>query len=430
MPVLKLTAELIAEHLQCPPGKTRIEFCDSEVPGLYAEVRVTAPGHGTYYLRYKDPTGKTCHQKIGRTVEITLLDARRKARQLKAEIALGADPRGQVKAEKAVITWDDFFEAHYLPYVKPRKRSWARDEQLHRLRIKAKFGGRRLNQISRHEIQQFHTSLLDDGLSPASADHHLRLIKRCFNLAVSWDLVDKNPAERVPLLRVDNKVENYLNAEQLAALLEVLRTDSARGVCQIALFLLSTGARLSEALKATWDQIDRANRVWRIPATNSKSKRMRSVPLNDSAIEVLDAVDTEGKFDHVFINHRWKNEDGSMGRPYTTIHKVWEKLREKAGLPHLRVHDLRHQYASLLVNAGRSLYEVQQVLGHSDPSVTTRYAHLSSKSLQDAANSASVIIKASMKVPEAEGTPADPMPPGEGGADGQQPGPEVPAQVA
>lgn len=157
---------------------------------------------------------------------------------------------------------------------------------------------------------------------------------------------------------------------------------------------------------------------------------MRSVPLNDSALEVLDAVDTEGTFDHVFINHRWKNEDGSMGRPYTTIHKVWEKLRKQAGLPHLRAHDLRHQYASLLVNAGRSLYEVQQVLGHSDPSVTTRYAHLSSKSLQDAANSASVIIKASMKGPEAQGTLADPMPPSEGGAEGQQPGSEVPAQVA
>ncbi|HSV71292.1 MAG TPA: tyrosine-type recombinase/integrase, partial [Methylibium sp.] len=69
------------------------------------------------------------------------------------------------------------------------------------------------------------------------------------------------------------------------------------------------------------------------------------------------------------------------------------RLRAKAGLPHLRIHDLRHQYASFLVNSGRSLYEVQQILGHSDPSVTQRYAHLSSRSLQEAANSASVVIK-------------------------------------
>jgi len=424
MPVLKLTAEFIAGELSCPAGKARIEFCDSEVPGMYVEVRATSPGQGTYYLRYKDATQKTCHTKIGRTADTALPDARRKAKQLKAEIVLGADPRGQVKAQRAVITWDNFFENHYLPFVKPRKRSWVRDEQLHRLRIKPKFGGRRLNLISRHDIQLFHTSLLDDRLSPASADHHLRLIKRCFNLAVDWDMVDKNPAERIPLFRVDNQLENYLDETQLGNLLEVLRTDSAQGVCQIALFLLSTGARLNEALQATWNQIDRRNRVWRIPATNSKSKRMRSVPLNDSAIEVLDAVGTEGKFEHVFINHRRRNSDGSMGAPYTAVHKVWEKLREKAGLPHLRIHDLRHQYASLLVNAGRSLYEVQQVLGHSDPSVTTRYAHLSSKSLQDAANSASLVIQAARKAPATEAAETEAVIPGveAGGA-------EVPAEA-
>jgi integrase len=110
------------------------------------------------------------------------------------------------------------------------------------------------------------------------------------------------------------------------------------------------------------------------------------VPLNDSAIEVLDRLDTEDKFEHLFINRK-------TGLPYTTIHKVWSRLRTDAGLPHLQIHDLRHQYASFLVNGGRTLYEVQQILGHSDPSVTQRYAHLSRKSLQDAANSASDAIK-------------------------------------
>jgi len=81
------------------------------------------------------------------------------------------------------------------------------------------------------------------------------------------------------------------------------------------------------------------------------------------------------------------------GMPYRNIHKVWHRLREKAGLKHLRLHDLRHQYASFLVNSGRTLYEVQQILGHSSPSVTQRYAHLSTKSLQDAANTASVKIR-------------------------------------
>ena len=88
---------------------------------------------------------------------------------------------------------------------------------------------------------------------------------------------------------------------QLEGLLQVLRTDENRAVCRIALFLLSTGCRLNEALRATWGQVERERRVWRIPASNSKSKRMRSVPLNDSALEVLGELATEGRFEHVFV---------------------------------------------------------------------------------------------------------------------------------
>ena len=100
----------------------------------------------------------------------------------------------------------------------------------------------------------------------------------------------------------------------------------------------------------------------------------------------MDELDTEGTFDYLFVNRR-------TGKPYVNIMKVWSKLRRKAGLEHVRIHDLRHQYASFLVNGGRSLYEVQAILGHSDPSVTQRYAHLSTKSLQEAANSASVAMR-------------------------------------
>ena len=105
------------------------------------------------------------------------------------------------------------------------------------------------------------------------------------------------------------------------------------------------------------------------------------MPLNTPALEVLDQLETEGKSPYLFTNVR-------TGKRLTTINKVWrEALRMQAELPRLRLHDLRHQFASMLINSGRSLYEVQQILGHSDPSVTQRYAHLSTKSLQDAANS-------------------------------------------
>ena len=388
MPIVKLTPQYIASSLTCPPGKTRVEFCDADLPGLYVDVRTTNPGTGVYYFRYKDKHGKTCHQKLGRVCDLDLAEARKLAKTLKADIIVnGADPRAEAKAQKAVLTFNEFFDHHYLPYVKPRKRSWRRDEELYRLRIKEKFGNRRLNQISRQQIQLFHTEVLTSGLASGTADHHLRFLKHAFNLAIDWGLLtEKNPVARIPLFAVDNKVEHYLDDDQLETLLAVLRTDANRPVCQIALFLLSTGVRLNEALGATWTQIDRDNQVWRIPASNTKSKRVRSVPLNDAALEVLAQLDTEGNFAHVFINKE-------TGKPYTTIMKVWTRLRTKAGLPHLRLHDLRHSYASFLVNSGRTLYEVQQILGHSDSKVTERYAHLSSKTLQEAANTASVIIR-------------------------------------
>lgn len=390
MPVLKLTAAMFPQALQCPQGKSRIELCDTDLPGLYIEVRGTSPGQGTFYLRYKDGTGKTCHQRLGTTAEVTLADARKQAKTLKAEIALGVNPKGEVKA--AILTYAAFFTDHYLPYATPRKRSWKRDEELFRLRIEKVFGDKTLDAIDRKQIQSFHTALLAEGLAPASCDHHIKLIRQSLNLAVEWDMLEKNPASKVPLFNVDNKVEHYLDDDQLQRLLAVLRSpDSPRNVCLIALFLLCTGARLNEALTAKWADIDRQTRVWRIPASISKSRKIRVVPLNDSALDVLAELDTEGEFEGLFVNRQ-------TGKPYTTIMKVWSRLRAKAGLRFLRIHDLRHGFSSMLINSGRTLYEVQQILGHSDPKVTQRYAHLSTKSLQDAANSASIMIRGAMPV--------------------------------
>jgi integrase len=219
---------------------------------------------------------------------------------------------------------------------------------------------------------------------------------------MDWSLVEANPAAKVPQFNESNFVEHYLDDDQLQRLLTVLRApESPRSVCQIAMFLLSTGARLNEALSAKWDHVDRQTRVWRIPAATSKSGRVRVIPLNDSALEVLSQLETEGKYEHLFVNHRISVKTGlqvGTGKPYTSIMRVFRRMTIKAGVPFLRIHDLRHQYASFLVNAGRSLYEVQQILGHSDPKVTQRYAHLSTKSLQDAANSASIMIQRGMPV--------------------------------
>ena len=108
MPIIRLTNDFIATGLRCPSVKKRIEYCDKDVRGLYILVSATSPGRGTYYLRYKDNAGKTCHQKIGTTDETTLENSRKQAKKLKSEISYGRDPKAEEKAQKGAITLDDF----------------------------------------------------------------------------------------------------------------------------------------------------------------------------------------------------------------------------------------------------------------------------------------------------------------------------------
>ena len=381
MAKVKLTNELIQKGLQCPTGKAHCEFCDTEVPGLLIGVHTTKPGAGIFRLRFKD-NGKTTYYRIGRTTEVSLKDARRTALRLKADIAAGKDPNAAKKQAKAMLTFTELMDEHYLPYVESRKRTAKNDKDMFERRLKARFGNIKLDQIKRKDVEAFHADLAALELAPATCDHHIKLMRHALNMAVEWEFIETNALARIRLFKADNKVENIPSALELQRLLEVLHTSENRSVCNLALFLLSTGARLNEALTATWPNIDLDKRRWFIRAENSKSKKGRWVPLNGSAIEVLGQLQRSERSNRLFISTK-------TGQPLKYVHKVWGRLRVEAGLPNLRLHDLRHQYASLLVNNGRSLYEVQAILGHSDPQVTQRYAHLADSVLQEASQAAS-----------------------------------------
>lgn len=382
MPVVALSNTFLNTGLVVPEGKPRIEYCDSVVPGLMIEVRAVASAIPTYYLRFKR-NGKTAYDRLGTLRDLTLTQARKLATQKKVEYAPLAKAAPDVKTAVGEMTLDTFWEDHALPHLKLVKRSYARDEQLYD-RIGPKFGDSSLNGITRYQVELFKGELMEKKLSPATVDHHIKLMRHLFNLAVQWDMLSKNPLKGFQLLNVDNQVENYLKDDEMQRFLEVLKTDTNRPICLLLMFLLSTGARLNEAVQAKWLQIDLDNAVWKIPAANSKSKKIRSVPLNDSALWVLEQAKQLGECDYPFANPDTKE-------PYQAVRRVFYRLCEKARVK-LRIHDLRHSFASMLVSGGRSLYEVQQILGHSDPKVTMRYAHLSSKALQEAANTASVIV--------------------------------------
>jgi integrase len=115
---------------------------------------------------------------------------------------------------------------------------------------------------------------------------------------------------------------------------------------------------------------------------------IRSVPLSDAALDVLNQLGTEGIYENIFVT--------AKGIPYTTVHKVWGRIRRKAKVPKLRLHDLRHCNASWMVSQGISLFVVQEILGHSDPKVTMRYSHVANKTMLEASNKASDYIRAAM----------------------------------
>ena len=385
MPIANFTPAFMAQGLVCPDGLKRIEYCDADLPGLLAEVRSSPKAVPTWYVRYKDQ-GKTRYERLGDLRSLSLTQARKLAVAFKAQLDASPKQDATPAPAAAEMTLEAFVRDHVNPHNAMRKRSHGRDLQLYR-RIGPKFGHLKLTEIRRREVQVFHNDLVQiEKLAPASADHHIVYLKRILNLAQQWEFLEKNVLAKVPLMKVDNKVERYLSAEETKRLVAVLTTDLAYGASYALLFLLSTGARLNEALQAKWEQVDLDNAIWRIPASNSKSKKSRAVPLNDSAMWVLSQLWTKGKHDYLFVNE-------ATNKPWVTLTRAWYRLRAKAGIENLRVHDLRHSFASFLANAGQSLLLIQQLLGHADPRTTLRYAHLSGEKLKEAANEASVIVR-------------------------------------
>lgn len=375
-------AELSPRDFVCPPDKRRIELVDKGGIGTYLEVRATSPGVATAYIRYRGKNGKSAHQRIGSTAVLTIAEIRREARRIKAEVTLGADPRAEKLAQRQVMTLDQFWTEHYLPQARQTKRSWKRDEQLYRIRIKPVFGHRRLTEISRQQIEQFQTKLAEEGIAQASCDHHAKLLRTMMGRAESYGLIKESPARRLKLFNPCNRVENYLTEDQLAALLTELRSNSNRSVCQIVMFMLATAVRLGEAMGARWTDIDRERRVFTVKGAVAKGKKTRAVPLSDAAIELINSLDTEGRHEYLFVNKRTQ-------RPYTTITKSWHRIRRSAGLDFMRLHDMRHNMAALMANSGRSLLEIQYVLGHADPRMSLRYISMTNKTMFEAANSTS-----------------------------------------
>ena len=224
------------------------------------------------------------------------------------------------------------------------------------------------------------------------------MMRYIFNLAVRWEVpgIKTNPTKGVPLMEENNKKERYLTVDEAQRLYDAVCKSQNTMLQYIVPMLILTGARKREVLDAKWEDFDFTRRIWRIPM--SKSGKPRRVPLSDGALNILSTMPRDMKCEWTFPNPDTK-------KPYVSIFCAWDTARQSVGLGDVRVHDLRHSHASFLVNAGRTLYEVQHILGHTQVKTTQRYAHLSHDTLLDATNSVNTAL-GGMFVPMVSASPA------------------------
>lgn len=380
-------SDIYIQSLECPPERTHHEVFDSELKGFYVDVLQS--GRKSFRVRYR------FHQKVrvvtlGCSSLITAEEARKIARELLRKAKLGIDPQETIQVGLGPKI-QDFFLNKYVPYVKSYKRSWDTDESMIRNHIIPKLGELHMGSISPPDIAVFVEKMRAQDYALGTCNRALVLLRYGYELALRWKVpgVETNPVKEIKNLRDDNRIERFLSNEQTINLLDAVKQSESEMLQYIVLFLIYTGARKREVLDAKWQDIDWDQKSWRIPKT--KSGKVRHVPLSKGALSVLETLKmlilqgrlgdylkasqfSEMANTHIFANIR-------TGHAYVSFFYSWDAARKRAGLPDLRVHDLRHSFASFLVNAGRSLYEVQELLGHADIRTTSRYAHLSRERL-------------------------------------------------
>lgn len=278
-------------------------------------------------------------------------------------------------------TLDTFISQIYLPYVKTRKRSWQVDERLARKHMSMPFGARQLDQISRAEVEDWLNSMLEAGFATTTCNRVLAVFKTIYSFAETRGYLPQgqSPCNGVSSFKTPYQKERYLSQGEAVRLMDALERDGTLSAMAIQLLLL-TGARKNEILKARWEYVNLEQRLITVPI--SKSGKPRYIVLSDAAVAIVRKIPR-------ISGSPWLFAGNIPGKPLADLFDYWEKLRSELGLQDVRIHDLRHTFASFLVNSGHSLYEVQKMLGHGDPRTTMRYAHLGQESLVAAAEKVS-----------------------------------------
>ena len=376
--------------LRCPPNMQKVEMCLGDCKGLYVLV---TPTNQTWYFRHKDASGKPCHAKIGAVSQVPLSEAKKQVTLLRSQVAMVGSLKSKETDDKSKseLTFAKFFEEHYYPYVVPRKRSHKRDKELAVRVIKA-MGSKRLSEINRLMLTDFHRRLLEvDKLAKSHCDMHIRFIKHALQLAVDWSMLEKNPASRFPMYNPDTRSSDFLSEEELKRFVQTVQASKNKVIANLILFMLATGMRMSEAMSIRYSELDMENRTISILAKNSKSRRLKTIPMSSVAAQAILSQDANrGVSEFVWVNPK-------TGERYQNIQKAFDVLRKRASLPTFKIHGLRRAFASNLANQSVPVNIIQALLTHASPITTSLYIRLEPSNLLAASQKASSVLQAAME---------------------------------
>ena len=387
-PFTKKTIQSIPAHDPDSPSR-EAEYSDSECIGL--KLRVSKNGRRFFQHRYSYLGRKKC-QSLGEAfVAVTIQEARQRVNENKSLLARDINPSEERQQKRNDLTFAEFSKGFYMPHAMSHKKTWKTDQYMISCSILPSLGHLRLSTITTRDITNFHSKEKERNTA-VTANHYLILIRRMFNLAIKWGLLEKNPAAGLEKFKTPPHRERYLSKEELPRFLNALEEMEDRLSMAAIKLLLFTGCRKGEILSLQWSQVKLEEGRIFLPIT--KNGQSRSVVLNAKAKEVLKIL-AENKNDNARTkssSYLFPSRAGAQRKHLNDLRKPFLNVCAAAGIDNLRIHDLRHSFASFAVMAGSSLYDVSKLLGHSDTKMTQRYAHLSDDSLQKASDNVSRAI--------------------------------------
>jgi integrase len=374
---------------QLSPSSRDVLAWDGEVKGFGIRCRPTGAKHYVLKMRVG---GRQRWITIGRHGSPWTPDtARREALRLLGLRAAGQDPATERDHQKGVITVAELGDRFLRDYVPQHCKATTAGEYRRavELFINPALGRQRISDVLRADVARFHHDLHE---RPYQANRALGVFSKMMNLAEEWGLRPdgSNPCRHVKKYREDKR-ERYLTKDELrrlgAALAEAerSRTESPFTTAAIGLLIL-TGARLMEILTLRWEYLDLENEVLRLPDSKTGAKLIH---LNEPAINLLRALPRMADNPHVIAGKKG-------GARLINLQKPWRRIRASAKLSDVRIHDLRHSFASVAVGTGMSLPMIGKLLGHTQPGTTARYAHLAADPVRAASNLIGSEINAAM----------------------------------